>query len=417
MLNKKITVVGIGYVGLPAALLLAKAGYKVTGYDVNQEVVDSINDHTIKVEDGLNDLLYDKNVLSNFTASISISESDVFIVAVPTPLLARRKSADLTMVINALEHIAAVLKKDNLVIIESTIPPLTCKEVVTPIFEEKGYKVGDDIYLAHCPERLLPGNILVEITENSRLIGGVNEESSLRAKELYQSFVKGNIIITNDVTAELCKLMENTYRDVNIALSNEIYEVATKINVNPFEAIQLANLHPRVNILQPGIGVGGHCLPIDPWFINEIDPFDCTLIQTARRINDNRPLQIASQIRRYVAHIKTPKLLILGCSYKEETDDIRESPAIEIAHLLIEDGYNVIQYDSIAKVNIDQSLFKLVNDADCIAVLVEHNDMMQEFHEIIEKLKNAGKQIPLIYSFNNWQVAPNSFIKTSVCGY
>jgi len=402
MSNKKITVVGIGYVGLPAALLLAKVGHEVVGLDIDQVVVDSVNNKTLVVEESLQGLLVDDNVCANFKASTTITPSDVFIVAVPTPLQERSKCSDLSALKSALYTIADVLKKGDLVIVESTIPPLTCKELITPIFENKGFLVGSDIFLAHCPERLLPGNILEEITMNMRLVGGVNTESSLRAKSIYESFVKGDIVVTDDVTAELCKLMENTYRDVNIALANEIYEVATKIGVNPFEAIRLANMHPRVDILQPGIGVGGHCLPIDPWFISEVDPYDCNLIQTARRINDSRPHRIASQIRQLVASVDNPKILFLGCTYKEETNDIRESPALKIASLLEGDGYNVTRYDPVADVGTETSLYELVTAADCVAVLVQHKDMLTEFNDVVSGLKKNQKHVPIVYKFDEY---------------
>lgn len=397
MLNKKYCVVGIGYVGLPCAIMLADSGCKVLGFDISQKAVDSVNDGTIHIEPELKDLLLSPAVRRNLRASTTIQEADVFIVAVPTPVDHRKKVADLETLIRAVNSIATVVKKGDLIIIESTVPPLTIRDVVTPILEKTRLAIGEDIYLAHCPERLLPGNIVYEILNNNRIIGGVNGASAEKASDVYRVFVKGQISLTDDVTAELCKLMENTYRDVNIALANELSEVCRDIGVDVHNAIDLANLHPRVNLLKPGIGVGGHCLPIDPWFIHEVSPYHSTMIITARHINDGRPAKIAAKIRREIASDMTQSILILGKTYKIETNDIRKSPAQEIYEILLNDGYNIKAYDS--EVDEDVSLKAIVEGCSCVFVLVPHKNMMEQFNNILKEMRSEGKNLPAVFEY------------------
>jgi UDP-N-acetyl-D-mannosaminuronic acid dehydrogenase len=253
-------------------------------------------------------------------------------------------------------------------------------------------EVGSDIYLAHCPERILPGDVFNEIVQNDRIIGGVNSESNKIALEMYSSFVEGEIYETDDVTAELCKLVENTYRDVNIALSNELSFVADTLNLDIGQVIALANKHPRVNMLNPGIGVGGHCIPLDPWFITEVDPNNTVLIQTARRLNDNIPNLVARKIRRILSGINSPKIIALGLAYKPNTSDTRESPAIQIIDSLITDGYHVDSYDPLVEGKEYISLKEIAKGSDCIIVLVEHDIILKnirdDYEEIIKVLKS-----------------------------
>ncbi len=306
--NKKIIVVGTGYVGLPVAILLARIGYKVVGVDVDDSVVDEINSGYLHIAEEELEKIFDEEIVrKNLISKKKPCEGDIFIIAVLTPIDKRKKIADLSYVNDAVKSIAPYLKKDNLIVIESTIPPLTCREAVRPLLEgETDLKVNDDIYVAHCPERILPGNVFKEIVNNDRIIGGMNRKASEMAEELYSSFVKGKLYITDDVTAELCKLVENTYRDVNIALANEIDQVSETLGIDSNEVIDLANKHSRVNILKPGIGVGGHCIPLDPWFIKQVDPENSTLIFTARQINQSRPKKVAAKIRRLLKDIKDP---------------------------------------------------------------------------------------------------------------
>ncbi len=389
--RETIIVIGTGYVGLPAALMLARAGYDVVGVDINENLVRAINDGVLLIkEDELQAIMNEPAVKANLRAQTTPCEGDVFIIAVPTPVDHRKKVADMTYVDDAVRSIIPYLRPGNLVIIESTIPPLTCRERVGPMIEkETGLKIGEGIYLAHCPERILPGDIFYEIVHNDRIIGGINQATRERAAAIYSSFVKGSLYLTDDITAELVKLMENTYRDVNIALANEFNAVAETLGIDGREAIRLANKHPRVNILMPGIGVGGHCIPIDPWFIKEVDPSNSRLIFTSRLINDEMPAKIAAKIRRAVRSVSAPRIVALGAAYKANTEDLRESPALEIVNLLREEGYDVVQYDPLVEGMGYPSLAEACRGADMIAVLVPHDVMIAELEREREAIVRA----------------------------
>jgi UDP-N-acetyl-D-mannosaminuronic acid dehydrogenase len=398
--DKRIVMVGTGYVGLPAALLLAKAGYEVIGVDINENIVRAINEGVLLIkEDKLDELMADPVVKANLSAQHTPTEADVFIIAVPTPLDARKKVADLSYVIDAVKSFLPFLREGNLVILESTVPPLTCRELITPMIEQgTGLKVGKSVHLAHCPERILPGEVFYEIVHNDRVIGAIDVPTREMAAEIYRSFVVGQLYLTDDVTAELVKLMENTYRDVNIALANEFNAVAETLGIDGRLAIELANKHPRVSILAPGIGVGGHCIPIDPWFIKEVDPANSRLIFTSRLINDEMPAKIASKIRRALRETTDPCIVAIGASYKPNTEDVRESPAIEIVHLLREDGYKVEHYDPLVRDMRYDSLVEAAREADCLAILVAHDEVMRELEATraeIERVMNT----PLILRF------------------
>jgi UDP-N-acetyl-D-mannosaminuronic acid dehydrogenase len=398
MKNKTIVVIGTGYVGLPAAILLARAGYRVVGVDVDKNVVKAINNGILHIgEKELERIFKEDKVKKNLISQEIPCEGDVFIIAVPTPLDKRKKIADLSHVIVALKSIAPYLKKGNLIIIESTVPPLTCKDIVKPLIErETSSQVNRDIFVAHCPERILPGNVFKEIVNNDRIIGGMNEKAALMAKDIYSSFVKGELYITDDVTAEFCKLVENTYRDVNIALANEIDQISETLGIDSDKVISLANKHPRVNLLKPGIGVGGHCIPIDPWFIKQVDPENATLIFTARSINQSRPKKIAEKIRRTVKDINEPKIVILGLTYKPNTYDVRESPALEIFEDLKGDGYHIEAYDPFVNGCEYNDLVEVVKGKDCLAVLVEHDKIRGDLERTLDKVK-AQMNTPIIF--------------------
>jgi UDP-N-acetyl-D-mannosaminuronic acid dehydrogenase len=396
--DKKIVVIGTGYVGLPAAILFARAGCKVVGVDINKNIVEAINDGVLHIgEKELEKIFQEENVRKNLKSQETPCEGDVFLIAVPTPLDKRKKIADLSFVIVALKSILPYLKKGNLIILESTVPPLTCREIIKPIIEQgTSLHVNREVYVAHCPERILPGNIFHEIVHNDRVIGGMNEKASQIAKELYSSFVKGHLFITDDVTAELCKLVENTFRDVNIALANEIEQVSETLGVDAQEVIKLANNHPRVKLLQPGIGVGGHCIPLDPWFIKEVDPENTSLIFAARRVNDARPKRIAGKIRRLLKDVSDPKIVVLGIAYKPNTYDTRESPALEIIDILKADGYDVACYDPLVKNYEYAGIADIAKDKDCLAVLVEHNQIIEELEENLDRIKKQMRT-PIVF--------------------
>lgn len=377
-----IVVLGTGYVGLPAALLLARAGHTVIGVDINENIVRAINEGVLHIkEDKLQAIMNEPAVRANLRAQSAPTEADIFLIAVPTPVDHRKKVAEMKYVRAAAESIVPHLRPGNLIILESTVPPLTCRDFMTPILEKSGLKVGRNLYLAHCPERILPGDVFYEIVHNDRIIGAADATGRELAAAMYASFVEGNLYQTDDVTAELCKLMENTYRDVNIALANEFAAVAEGLGIDPVEAIELANKHPRVRILRPGIGVGGHCIPLDPWFIKEVDPQNSRLIFTSRLINDEMPGRIAGKIRKTVRDLPDPRIVCLGAAYKANTEDPRESPALEIVRVLRDDGYHVAHYDPLVsgyQYPEGQSLADVCRGADMLAVLVKHTAVLDD---------------------------------------
>lgn len=329
--SAKICVFGLGYIGLPTSAIMAAKGFNVLGVDVNPEVVKTINNGKIHITEPDLDLFVRAAVQGNKLKAANKPEpSDVFIIAVPTPFKENKKP-DMSYVEEASKSISTVIQEGNLVILESTSPPQTCEKIIAPILEDAGFKPGKDVFLAHCPERVLPGQIMREVVENDRVIGGINPESAEKAKELYSTFVKGQIHLTDATTAEMVKLVENSYRDVNIAFANELSIICESLKLNVWELIKLANLHPRVNILKPGPGVGGHCIAVDPWFIVDRLPEESRLIKTARLVNDSKPGFVFDRIKKAADRFKEPVIGVFGLSYKQDIDDLRESPALDIA--------------------------------------------------------------------------------------
>ena len=383
MKSQKIIVIGTGYVGMPAALMWAKAGLTVVGVDINENVVRAINEGTMMLnEKELQELLHDPAVRANLVARTTPCRGDVFVIAVPTPVDALKKVCDMGPVESALESILPHLRKGNLIILESTVPPMTCRRVVQRLVEKRTkFKVPRDILVAHCPERILPGDIFKEIVHNDRLIGGMDARSTKAAAAIYATFVKGQLHETDDVSAELSKLMENTYRDVNIALANEFAQICELLGADVRKVIGFANKHPRVKILAPGIGVGGHCIPIDPWFLKEVAPYNSKLITMARLVNDEMPHRVAEKIRRAVADLPDPRIVALGATYKKNCEDKREAPAGEIVAILKRDGYNVAHYDPLVPKLGCPSVAKVSKGADLIVVLVCHDSIKRELTE------------------------------------
>jgi UDP-N-acetyl-D-mannosaminuronic acid dehydrogenase len=380
MTKKTIVVIGTGYVGLPAALMWAKAGETVVGVDINENVVRAINDGSMHLnETEVRNLLNDSAVKKNLIARSNPCPGDVFVIAVPTPVDPLKKVCDLSSVLTAVESIAPHLQRGNMVIVESTIPPNTTRGVIKPLIEKlTKLNVPGDILLAHCPERILPGDVFREIVHNDRLIGGLDGRSAVAAAEVYATFVEGELFQTDDVAAELSKLMENTYRDVNIALANEFLQICELLGADARKVIGFANRHPRVNILSPGIGVGGHCIPVDPWFLKEVAPYNSRLITMARLVNDEIPHRIAAKIRNAVADILDPHIVALGAAYKRNCEDMRESPANEIVRMLRSDGYRIDHYDPLLSHMRYSSVAEAAVGADLIAVLVCHDSMKRE---------------------------------------
>ena len=388
MKPEKICVLGLGYIGLPTSSILAARGYSVLGVDVRADVVKTINEGRIHISEP--DLhLFVKAAVSagNLRAATQPEPADVFIIAVPTPFKEGHKP-DMSFVEAATKAIVPVLQEGNLVILESTSPARTCTHLITPILETSGLKSGEQFFVAHCPERVLPGQIMKEVVENDRVIGGINRASALKAQELYSSFVKGQIFLTDATTAEMVKLVENSYRDVNIAFANELSLICDDLGLNVWDLITLANRHPRVSILRPGPGVGGHCIAVDPWFIVDTCPKHARLIRTAREVNDSKPHWVVQKVKDAAERFKHPVIGVLGLAYKQDIDDLRESPAVEIARLLQKEKVgDLLVCEPNVKSHSDFSLKpvdEVVHRADIIVLLVPHRSFKDIDRELLK---------------------------------
>lgn len=384
-----VCVVGLGYIGLPTAATLASRGYDVIGLEASKKVIDTINEGRVHiVEPDLDVLVKGAVNAGKLRAVIEAEPADAFIVSVPTPINGD-KTPDVSYIHDAVRKIAPILVKDNLIIIESTSPVGTVEQIVSLVAElrpdleiSKSRAEISDIHFVHCPERVLPGKIIRELVENDRVIGGYTPESAQQAAELYRSFVSGELLLTDDKTAEMTKLVENAYRDVNIAFANELSMICDQLDINVWSLIEFANRHPRVNILQPGPGVGGHCIAVDPWFIVAASPEQAKLIATARNVNDSKPDYVVSKVVSAADKFKNPVVACLGLSFKADIDDLRESPALRIVERLAEEACGTIlavepfieklpdalQNTSIQLTPLDEALAK----ADIIVLLVDH---------------------------------------------
>lgn len=372
---KRVCVIGLGYIGLPTASMLATNGFDVLGVDTDPAVVATVNSGSVHIEEpGLHTVVTAAIRSGNLRAAAKPEPCDAYILAVPTPL-SQEKHPDLAHVRATAEEIVSCLRPGALVILESTSPPGTCTDLLVPILEQSGLKVGRDIRLAHCPERVLPGHILRELISNDRVIGGFDVASAEGARDLYATFVEGEIFLTDLITAELVKVLENTYRDVNIALANEAALICESLGVDYTLAARLANRHPRVNLLEAGPGVGGHCIPVDPWFLVDRFPEQTGLIRQARARNDSMPAHVAQATLALLAGIDRPKVAALGLAFKANVEDFRGSPAIAVISLLQAAGVTVAAHDPyvtdapVAGRPLDECL----DGADCLLVLTGHD--------------------------------------------
>ncbi|MFN4367961.1 MAG: UDP-N-acetyl-D-mannosamine dehydrogenase [Acinetobacter sp.] len=405
---KHICVIGLGYIGLPTAATFAAHGVKVTGVDVNQHAVDLINQGKVHiVEPDLDALVRDVVAQHKLSAQLSPVAADAYIVAVPTPFKDNHKP-DLKYIESAAKALAQHLVKGNLVILESTSPVGATEQMAAWLSEARPdltfpQQAGEqaDILVAHCPERVLPGKVLQELISNDRIVGGMTPRCSQAAIDLYKVFVKGDCIETNARTAEMCKLTENSFRDVNIAFANELSIICDKLDINVWELIQLANRHPRVNILQPGPGVGGHCIAVDPWFIVSKTPEQARLIRTAREVNDSKPDWVIDQVKIKIAEflqvnpektIKDVTVACYGLAFKPDIDDLRESPALNITKKLADQGLNILAIEpNIEKLptnmpsNVQLIQLEERDNADIHLILVDHREF--------KKLSNIGLYI------------------------
>lgn len=382
-MSVKAVFMGLGYIGLPTATVAAGKGLQVVGVDINEKVIETINRGQIHiVEPGLQQLVQSVVEAGNLRASLLPEEADVFLIVVPTPFKGGNHEPDITYVAAATQAVIPYLKEGDLYIIESTSPVGTTEKMTQLIYAERP-ELKDKVYIAYCPERVLPGNVLYELEHNDRVIGGINKESTEKAVQFYLRFVKGNLHKTNSRTAEMCKLTENSSRDVQIAFANELSLICDKAGINVWELIELANKHPRVNILQPGCGVGGHCIAVDPYFITADFPVESQLIAKSREINNYKSFWCAEKIKNAILEFelknkRKPVVAIMGLAFKPNIDDLRESPAKYIAQKVMQaelDGLLIVEP------NISEHpVFKLTNyeeayeKADIVTFLVAHNE-------------------------------------------
>jgi len=391
----KVCMIGLGYIGLPTAAVLASRKVNVVGVDINQNAVDTINRGEIHIVEPELDILVRSTVTEGYLkAQTTPEESEAFIIAVPTPFKGENHEPNLDYIESAVKNIAKVLKKGDLVILESTSPVGATEkmahwmaEVRTDLTFPQQEGENSDIRVAHCPERVLPGQVIRELVENDRVIGGMTPKCTELATKLYKIFVEGECVPTNARTAEMAKLTENAARDGQIAFANELSILCDKMDIDVWELIALANRHPRINILQPGCGVGGHCIAVDPWFIVNAFPHDAHMIKTARLVNDEKPLFVISKVKEAIKDIKNPKIACLGLAFKADIDDLRESPALDITKLLSDEAnFNILavepNIEELPKVLNNRKNVKLVSlenaviEADVIVVLVKHKEFL-----------------------------------------
>lgn len=379
--NIKICVVGLGYIGLPTAAVLGSRGYKIHGVEINPKAVETINSGKAHiVEPDLDILVRAAVTTGNLKAYTEPADSDIYMICVPTPLTEENKP-QLDYVRSATKSIVPFLKPGNLVILESTSPPGTTEMIESIVLEQSEFKKGD-VHFAHAPERVLPGKILREVVENDRIIGGVDDASTEKAAEFYESFVTGKLLKTHCRTAETAKLVENAFRDTNIAFANELSLFCDRLDLDVWELIRLANHHPRVNILNPGPGVGGHCIAVDPWFLVDCEPEVTRLIRTSREVNEAKPHWVVEKVVAKAKKFKSPTIACLGLAYKPDIDDLRESPAVEIVEQLQRKNLgelkivepNLNSHDRFQLSGLDEA----VEAADIVLILVGH----KSFHSM-----------------------------------
>ncbi|MBC3765782.1 UDP-N-acetyl-D-mannosamine dehydrogenase [Neptunicella marina] len=386
---EKVSVIGLGYIGLPTAAVIASRGIEVVGVDVSENAVNTINQGKVHiVEPDLDMVVQAAVTLGKLRATLTPEAAQAFLIAVPTPFKEGKKP-DLSYIHSSAKAIAPVLEKGNLVILESTSPVGATEQLASWLEELRPdltfpQTAGEDadIQIAHCPERVLPGRVLEELVSNDRIIGGMTAKCSAKATELYKTFVRGECITTNSRTAEMAKLTENSFRDVNIAFANELSIICDKLKVNVWELIALANRHPRVNILSPGPGVGGHCIAVDPWFIVDSAPEEARMIRSAREINDGKPEYVLEQVKQAADQFKHPVIACLGLAFKADIDDLRESPALDITQklscsnvgkiLAVEPNIKTLPQKltdaDVELVNLQQAL----EQANVLVILVDH---------------------------------------------
>lgn len=396
-----INIVGLGYIGLPTALMFANSGIKIVGTDYNANLVNSLQDGKLTFEEeGLEQLF--KEALSNgIEFSTEYQKTHTYILAVPTPFIKKSKKLDPKNVISAVNSVLDVCEKGAVMIIESTISPGTTDKYIRPEIERRGYVIGEDVHVMHAPERIIPGNMIYELENNARTIGTDNPEVGNKIKELYSNFCKAEIIVTDIRSAEMSKVVENTYRDINIAFANELAKISRTDNMDVYEIIRIANMHPRVNIMQPGPGVGGHCISVDPWFLVGDYPDLTNLILTARKINDSMPGHVLGRIRDIMREhdIKDiSKVGLYGLAYKENVEDTRESPTIQLLERMDEHlAFGAKVYDPLINEKlVDNQIMNFkdfLNKIEILVIMVGHDHIKINFSSIKEKIILDTKKV------------------------
>ena len=401
-LNKKteekvmgiLNVIGLGYIGLPTALMFASNGIEVVGTDLNEKLVNTLNSGRLTFEEkGIEDI-FNKAVNSGIKFSTEYIKTNKYLITVPTPYMADSKKIDAKYVISATKQVMEVCEKGTILIIESTISPGTIDRYVRPVIEEKGFVIGEDIHLVHAPERIIPGNMIYELEYNSRTVGADSREVGEEVKNLYKSFCKGDIVVTDIKTAEMSKVVENTFRDINIAFANELAKICDKEGMDVYELIKIANKHPRVNILSPGPGVGGHCISVDPWFLVGDYPDLVNIILSAREVNDGAPQYVFDKIHRIMKENNIndfSKVGLYGLTYKENVDDMRESPTLQLLERF--EKYNISNfkiYDPMIKEQkFDTqctSLDEFLDGLELVVILVGHDEIKIKENVLKEKI-------------------------------
>jgi len=397
----KINVIGLGYIGLPTALIFASHGVNVVGTDYNKNLVDTLRLGKITFEEeGLDELLKDA-ITKGIKFSTEYIATDTYIVAVPTPYDKISKKIDASYVVGAVKNVMEVCPKGATVIIESTVSPGTIDRFVRPVVEENGLLIGKDINLVHAPERIIPGNMIYELKHNSRTIGADDKKVGEKIKKLYSSFCQGQIVVTDIRTAEMTKVVENTFRDINIAYANELTKICRSDNMDVYEIIKIANMHPRVNILQPGPGVGGHCISVDPWFLVGDYPGLANIILAARKINDSMPEYVLERVHAIMKENGKNELNrvgLYGLTYKENVDDIRESPTLQLLEAMEKHLAEPLKtYDPYVKKDIVKNQYhnfnEFLNDVDIVVIMVAHAEIKKNMDKLEGKVILDTKNI------------------------
>lgn len=410
----KLCTVGLGYIGLPTSIMFAKHDVEVVGVDISPKIIEMLNSGKIHIEEpGLQEALEEVIAKGTFRAALTPEKADAFIVAVPTPNNDDiYKSCDLSYVLSAVSNVIPYLEKGNVLIVESTIAPRSMDDYVKPLVEKAGFVVGKDIFLVHCPERVLPGQILHELIYNNRIVGGMTSECTEAGAMVYSTFVKGAIIKTDAKTAEMSKLMENTFRDVNIALANELTKVCNALEINSLDVIEMANKHPRVNLHYPGPGVGGHCLAVDPYFIVAKAPEQAEIINLSRSVNTSMPEYVVNNVNTLMKNVDGKVVTLFGLTYKGNVDDIRESPAMEIREMLEHQSkFEVRSFDPHVEGDIViEDIEAAVNNSDLIVILTDHNEfkeldfskLAQMSNKRIFDTRNVVRNTPADFEYINF---------------